>query len=94
MLQRAAAGAPEVARFSYVLGVAFNSTGDERAIGVLESALELHPTDIDILQALAVFHRDSGRIANALTYAERLAGLMPSDPGVQGLVAQLLAMGR
>jgi len=94
MLQRAAAGAPEVARFSYVLGVAFNRTGDERAIGVLESALELHPTDVDILQALAVFHRDSGRTALALPYAERLVELRPSDPGVQALMAQLLAMGR
>lgn len=90
MLELAADAAPEVARYSYVYGVALHSSGEvERAITVLEGALERHPGSAEILQALASFHRDRGSIQEAIRYAERLVELLPQDPGARQLLQQL-----
>ena len=89
-LAHAAEQAPGQARFAYTYGVALYSDGDAgRALEVLAAAHERHPTDPDLLNALATMHRDSGRRSEALDYARKLLSLRPGDAGARRLVAEL-----
>jgi Flp pilus assembly protein TadD len=89
-LRRAAELDPASARYTYVLAVALDSTGrHEDAIATLEESLAKHPRDLDTLIALATFNRDAGNIASALDYAERLAPLASSNPGIARLLDDL-----
>ena len=75
-LERATTLEPGNARFAYVYAVALHSTGKgDAAIGKLEKTLVTHPDDQDILQALASFHQERGRIESAKKYADRLRAL-------------------
>jgi tetratricopeptide (TPR) repeat protein len=57
-LERAVRFSPENARFAYVYGVALASAGEvERAIGVLEAALERHPYDRNIRDAIGAYRQ-------------------------------------
>ena len=47
----------------------------DAAISRLEKTLAAHPNDRDVLQALAAFHSERGRSAEAEKYAERLRKL-------------------
>ena len=56
-----------------------------------------HPTDREILLALATMSRDQGDIEAAIGWASRLRDLVPGDPGAGRLLAelqQLQEMGR
>ena len=76
---RAAALEPGNARFAYVNAIALQSSGrTDAAIAQLRSALALHPTDGDILSALADFYRQRGDSALATRYATRLRQLTAS----------------
>ncbi len=73
-LGRAAELDPNNARYPYVYAVGLHSAGRVGdAIAILKNNLEKHPEDRDSLLALVTFNRDSGNIASALDYAERLA---------------------
>jgi len=75
-LQRAATLDPGNARFVYVYAVALHSSGDTAAaIATLETALETHPDDRDILQALASFYAERGDAEEARNYVKRLQEL-------------------
>ena len=57
-LQQAVQLRPDAARYGYVLGVALNSSGKtDRALQVLRAAHAQHPTDRDVLFALATISR-------------------------------------
>ena len=58
---------------------------------VLKGNLGKHPADRDSLLALVTFNRDSGDVAAALAYAERLAQLDPGDRQISELVADAQA---
>lgn len=89
-LRKAAASRPGNARFAYVYGVALASGGEsEKALQVLRESLEQHPFDPDLLTALATYSRDSGEIASAIRYAERLLEILPEDSNLQQLLSQL-----
>ena len=89
-LQRAAELDPGQARYAYVYAIALNSAGrPEPAIAALKESLARHPNDRDTLQALMTFSRDSGDNASALEYAERLAGMLPADPNLAGVIQEL-----
>jgi tetratricopeptide (TPR) repeat protein len=89
-LGRAAELDPDRARYAYVYAVGLHSAGRPGdAIAVLKANLDKHPTDRDSLLALVTFNRDSGNIASALDYAERLAQLNPGDRQVSELVDAL-----
>lgn len=89
-LARAAELAPENARYGYVYAVALQSSGRlAQALEVLEGAYQRHPRDLDILSALATFHRDQGNRQAALRYARELQSLMPSNPAAARLVQEL-----
>ena len=92
-LRRAAELMPEVARYSYVFGVALNSTGrGQQALEVLQGAHRRHPGDRDILLALTTISRDRGAIDAALEFGRRLQSLDPTNPQVAQLVEQVEAL--
>ncbi len=83
------------ARFAYAYAVALHSSGKAgEAIAVLERARAREPRDRDVLFALATFHRDAGRTADALRYAEQLRHWYPDDPDAEALVSSLRAAER
>jgi Flp pilus assembly protein TadD len=89
-LGRAAELDPGRARYAYVYAVGLHSAGRVGdAITILKASLDRHPADRDTLLALVTFNRDSGDIAGALTYAERLAQLEPGDRQISDLIATL-----
>jgi predicted CXXCH cytochrome family protein len=88
--RRASELEPDRARYVYVYAVALHSADQSaEAIMTLKQALARHPEDRNILAALTTFNRDAGDFAAALEYAERLARLAPSDPGIAGLLENL-----
>jgi Flp pilus assembly protein TadD len=89
-LGRAAELDPDQARYAYVYAVGLHSAGRASdAIAVLREAVARHPDDRDVLQALIAFNREAGDIGAALDYAERLAGILPSDPTLAALIQDL-----
>jgi tetratricopeptide (TPR) repeat protein len=89
-LERAAAAAPEAARYAYVLGVALQSTGKlAEATEVLARAHRRRGSDADILIALIGVEREAGRRADALLHARALVALRPDDAGARALLAEL-----
>jgi predicted CXXCH cytochrome family protein len=89
-LHRAADLEPGQTRYAYVYAVALHSAGRiGDAIAALRESLERHPNDRDTLQGLMAFSRDSGDVASALEYAERMARMAPADPNLAGLVQDL-----
>ena len=82
--------APEAARYAYVYGVALNSVGQaNQGIIALENGHEMHPNDRDILFALVTINRDLQNVEKAVSWAEKLLGLNPSDQGAQQLLQSL-----
>jgi Flp pilus assembly protein TadD len=78
------------ARYAYVYAVGLHSAARiNDALAVLKKSLARHPNDRDTLQALITFSRDSGDVASALEYAERLARIPPADPNLAGLIQDL-----
>jgi tetratricopeptide (TPR) repeat protein len=89
-LRRAAELDLNNARYAYVYAVGLHSAGRVGdSIAVLKENLDKHPADRDSLLALVTFNRDSGNIASALDYAERLAQLVPGDRQLSELVDAL-----
>jgi tetratricopeptide (TPR) repeat protein len=65
-LKKAVELAPADTRFSYVLAVALNGSGErDEAIRVLETTLKERPNDANALQALAGYLRDAGQSERA-----------------------------
>jgi predicted CXXCH cytochrome family protein len=82
--------APGTARYAYVYALALHATGARHEARELLSAThERHPADRNVLVALVSLAREGGDITGARVYARKLAGLMPSDPGVQRLLHAL-----
>jgi len=82
--------APDNARYSYVYAVGLHSA-DRRgeALSVLRAAETRHPYDLEILGTLVSMNREAGNAEAALPYARKLAEILPDDPGVQRLIAEL-----
>ena len=88
----AAALDPGNPRYAYVHAIALHSAGSsERALEVLAEARRAHPTDAELLLALATLSRDLGRRQQALAHAQSLRALRPEDPTARALVAELEA---
>ena len=89
-LKRAVELAPDQAHYSYVYAVGLHSAGRiDEAIAALKDNLTKHPMDRESLLALVSFYRDSGNIASALEYAQRLAQIAPNDRRITDLVDSL-----
>lgn len=79
-LQKAAEFQPGSARYTYVYGVALNSSGAvEKALQVLEQGFARHPGDREIIFMLASIHRDQGHNDAALAWAQKLLSINPAD---------------
>ncbi len=59
------------------------------ALSILRTANLRYPEDIDILGALLSINREVGDYSAALIYAQKLATLMPENPGLKKLVIEL-----
>jgi predicted CXXCH cytochrome family protein len=89
-LGRAAEWAPAQARYGYVYGVALHSAGRAtEAMNVLKENATRHPDDRDTLLALVSFSREAGDMSSALSYAQQLASIAPSDASVARLIDEL-----
>ena len=90
LLGAAARNEPANARYAYVYAIALNDAGKTgAAIDALESSIKAHPYDRDSLSALVSFLEQSGDPAKALTYANRLEALEPSNQQVQQMLKEL-----
>jgi tetratricopeptide (TPR) repeat protein len=77
-------------RFQHDYAVALHSFGRvEEAIAALESARARAPSDRDVLFALTTFHRDAGRLNDAVKYATQLQRFHPDDPDAAALLQSL-----
>ncbi|HSF17891.1 MAG TPA: tetratricopeptide repeat protein [Vicinamibacteria bacterium] len=91
-LARAAALQPGEPRYSYVHGVALQSTGDlQGAAAVFTVAIERHPYDRDLLLALAHVHRELENWSTAVDYARRLTEVDTENPEARRFLAELEA---
>jgi len=89
-LAAAAKLAPDNARYGFVYAVGLHSVGKRgEALSVLRAAEARHPFDLEILGTLVSMIRESGKPRDALPYARKLAEVLPDDPGVQRLIAEL-----
>jgi Flp pilus assembly protein TadD len=81
-----------VARYAYVHAVALHTAGDvRRALQVLKQAHERHPTDRDIVVALAEYHAGAGDREAALGWARALVRMAPDDEQARRLLQSLEA---
>ena len=72
--------------------IAVDSAGKrERALALLRSANKRHPNDLDILSALLSISRETGDRQAALRYAKQLAEILPGNPALNRLIAELEA---
>jgi predicted CXXCH cytochrome family protein len=83
---------PDRSRYAYVYAVALHSLGRvDESMKALKDNLARHPDDRETLLALATFSRDAGDIGSALTYAEQLSRISPSDRDLVRLTDELRA---
>jgi Flp pilus assembly protein TadD len=93
-LARAAALAPEVRRYAYVLAVARRSYGQpEAALAGLEPVFYRYANDIDMIFLLAELNYENNNPKKAIEYAERLVELIPDDPRALEFLQGLLNSG-
>jgi predicted CXXCH cytochrome family protein len=89
-LGEAARLAPENARYAYVYAIALNSDGKRAdALATLRGADKLHPNNLEVLSALISISRETGDRQAALRYARQAAVLLPDDPNLRVLIAEL-----
>jgi tetratricopeptide (TPR) repeat protein len=89
-LALAAKLAPDNARYGFVYAVGLHSAGRQgEALSVLRAAEARHPYDLEILGTLVSMMREGGKPRDALPYARKIAEVLPDDPGVKRLLAEL-----
>ncbi len=89
-LEIAALRKPEVARYSYVYGVALQSMGrPEEGMDVLKGAQKRHPYDSEILSALVSYLAQRGDRSGALGYARKLVEVSPENPRIREMIHNL-----
>ena len=72
-LQRAIELDPSNAHYLYVYAVALNTTGQKlESIKILQDALIQFPGDVNILNALVAYHRETGNDFTADKYMNKL----------------------
>ncbi len=92
-LRLAAKLAPGNPRFTYVLGIALNSLGEQQeALQVMRTAYLSFDGDFDIAMGLATMLRDSGDTDVALNVAYALARRHPENQNVLALLRSLGAV--
>ncbi len=81
-LGRAAALAPDEARFAYVYAVALHDTGHAaEARRALEAAIARQPASTELLEAIVSYAREAGDTAAATRWEARLSALRGGGAG-------------
>jgi len=94
-LKKAVELQPEAARYTYVYGVALNSTGKTtEALQILEQGFETHPNDREIILMLASINRDLDQKDKALEWAQKLLAINPADQNALQFIEMLKAGGQ
>jgi Flp pilus assembly protein TadD len=94
-LGRAAQLRPDRWRYSYVLAVALQETGQANsALETLKDAHDRHPDNLELLMLLTTLSRDNGALEEAILYANTLIELIPENTMFRQLLAQLEAARR
>ena len=89
-LAEAAKLAPDNTQYTYVYSIALNSLGKQReALALLKAADTRHPYNLDILGALISMQREAGNSKAALAYARKIAEVLPENPDIKQLIAEL-----
>ncbi|WP_455207021.1 tetratricopeptide repeat protein [Kaarinaea lacus] len=89
-LEKATQLAPDEPRYSYVYGVALQSVkGHSAAIDYLKKVQKYHPSDLNILFALASFNLENGDLKAAAEYANQILILAPQHQGAQQILDAL-----
>jgi predicted CXXCH cytochrome family protein len=89
-LARAAKLAPDNARYIYVYAIGLHSAGERDAALITLRGAELRiPYNLDILNALVSMNLEAGNNKAALPYVRKIAEILPDDPNVKKLAAQL-----
>lgn len=79
-LHQAARLDPDAPRYTLTHAIALNSTGNsQQALANLRDYNQRHPDNREVLLTLATMHRDTGDIATAVNYANRILELSPDD---------------
>ena len=79
-LQTAAELEPETATFQYVYAVAMSEKQPEKAIKILETALQKHTGNIQILMALSGYYQQLGDVENSTQYRHKAESVMQYKP--------------
>ncbi|MCU7950358.1 MAG: tetratricopeptide repeat protein [gamma proteobacterium symbiont of Bathyaustriella thionipta] len=86
-LAKAAVKEPENDHYSYVYGIALNSTQRPyKAIDVLLQAHQRHPDNMDVLGALFSINQDLNNHSNALFFAQKILLIEPANESIQSYV--------
>jgi len=89
-LKKAAELMPDAARYTYVYGVALNSTGNAgEALAVLQRGHATHPRDQEIIFMVASIYRDQGQKNKALEWADKLLQINPADQNALQFIEML-----
>lgn len=89
-LSRAAALAPDDARFAYVQAVALHDGGRPvDALRAVDAALARHPWNRELLLLGANWYAEAGQRERAVALARRLVEVAPTEPGAQALLQAL-----
>jgi len=81
---------PRRARGRYNLALALDRLSREKeAEAALLDAFQLDPRDADIAYAAAAFYVQRRKWKRAQSFAERLAEIVPNEPGPRQLVASI-----
>lgn len=79
-LQTAAQLEPDTVTYQYVHAVAVAETQPRQAINILESALQKHTGNMELLMALASYYNQLGDTENSLKYRKQAEGVMRYQP--------------
>lgn len=82
--------APDDPRYAYGYALALAPEAPERALTILEQALESTPNDHQLLWALATYNLQHRGPEQALPYARQLAELAPDDSQVNELLETIM----
>ena len=80
LLQKAADLKPDAASYQYVYAVAMAEKQPKLAIKILQSALQKHTGNIELLMALSSYYQQLGDQENSLKYRTRAESVMQYQP--------------
>jgi tetratricopeptide (TPR) repeat protein len=89
-LEKAAQLRPDLPRYAYVYAVSlYEMKNVKHALAILRRAHERHPSDREILVALAEYSQAAGERQAAIAWAQKLVAISPGDEAARRLLSSL-----